>query len=68
MKRICPICGESYNEPPALSRIDNHTEICSSCGIRQSIEPLLKAGVMDESEVEEIVAKNKELYRTVNGT
>lgn len=61
----CPICGEAYAEPPAISRIDNKTEICSSCGIRQSLAPLLDAGVMEESDVEEIVQKNKDMYRTV---
>ena len=27
--RICPLCGKTYYEPPALSRTDNKTLICS---------------------------------------
>ena len=60
--RTCPICGEQYTEPPAISRIDNHTEICSSCGIRQVV-----AGLIPESDIEELIQKNKEMYRK-NGT
>ena len=58
--KICPICGEEYAEPPALSRIDNKTEICSSCGIRQAVENILPA-----DDVEEIVKKNKEMYKSI---
>ena len=35
--RICPICGKTYYEPPALSRIDNETLICSDCSVRQAL-------------------------------
>ena len=32
--RICPLCGKTYYEPPALSRTDNKSEICTdSLGI-----------------------------------
>ena len=63
MTNICPICGEPYTEPPAISRLDNTTLICSSCSIREAVGGLLKP-----EDVEEIVAKNKELYRSINGT
>lgn len=63
MTNICPLCGEAYSEPPAISRLDNTTLICSSCGIREAV-----GGLMKPEAVEEIVAKNKEPYRTVNGT
>lgn len=60
---ICPLCGQTYSEPSAISRTDNKTPICSSCGIREAV-----GGLLQPEAVEEIVAKNKELYRTVNGT
>ena len=63
MTNICHICGEAYSEPSAISRADNKTPICSSCGIREAV-----GGILKPEAVEEIVAKNKELYRTVNGT
>ena len=59
--KICPICGESYSEPPALSRIDNQTEICSSCGIRQAVGALIP-----NTTVEELIAMNKEMYKMNN--
>ena len=43
--RICPLCGKTYGEPPALSRTDNETLICPDCGTRQALESI---GVSDE--------------------
>ena len=56
--RKCPICGRVYNEPPALSRADNKTEICSECGL---IEALDAAGMekADQEKVLGIVQKQK---------
>lgn len=51
--KTCPICGQSYSEPSAVSRADNTTLICSSCGIREAV-----AGLLKPKKVEEIVAKN----------
>lgn len=50
---ICPRCKASYIPnnltpnayPGALSRLDNKTEICSSCGVEESIEDYLKGEV-----------------------
>lgn len=39
-KRICPICGQSYYEPPALSREDGKTQICPDCGTREALQSL----------------------------
>lgn len=36
--RHCPRCGRDYTEYPALSRLDNATEICSQCGIEEAME------------------------------
>lgn len=38
--RICPACGQEYEGHPALSRADNHTEICPECGIREALESI----------------------------
>lgn len=38
--RICPICGMSYGERPAISRTDNETPICPDCGTRQALESI----------------------------
>ena len=38
--KTCPKCGREYMCPPALSRVDNETEICPVCGVAEAIEPL----------------------------
>lgn len=35
--RVCPLCGQRYAEPPALSRKDNTTEICPGCGMLEAL-------------------------------
>jgi gamma-glutamylcyclotransferase (GGCT)/AIG2-like uncharacterized protein YtfP/predicted RNA-binding Zn-ribbon protein involved in translation (DUF1610 family) len=40
----CPRCGARYVEPPALSRLDNETEICPPCG---TDEALVDHGAVD---------------------
>lgn len=41
-KSICPICGKWYAEPPALSRVDNATEICPDCGMMEALAAIPK--------------------------
>ena len=55
--RICPMCGKSYREHPALSRLDNTTEICPDCGVR---EALASIGGIESDEAERILAIVKE--------
>ena len=50
--RVCPLCGKTYAEPPALSRTDNETLICPDCGTRQALESIGIVGL----EAERIVA------------
>ena len=45
--RQCPICGATYTETPALSRLDNETLICPDCGTRQALESI---GVSQEEQ------------------
>ena len=48
-ERTCPICGKTYTEHPALSRTDNVTEICPSCGLREALNA---AGMPEEMQAE----------------
>ena len=57
--RVCPLCGQTYGEAPALSRTDNETLICSDCGTRQALESI---GVSAE-EQEKILAIIHRAYR-----
>ena len=34
----CPRCGKNYDGYPALSRIDNATNICPPCGTAEALE------------------------------
>lgn len=36
--RVCPVCKRKYDEHPALSRKDDHTEICPDCGMAKALE------------------------------
>lgn len=40
--RICPRCGRTYTEPPALSRVDNETDICPECGMMEALAAIPK--------------------------
>ncbi|MCD7810309.1 MAG: hypothetical protein LUG91_00405 [Ruminococcus sp.] len=37
---VCPKCGKSYHDYPAISRVDYVTPICPDCGILESLESL----------------------------
>ena len=38
--RICPICGQTFHETPALSRADGKTQICPDCGTREALQSM----------------------------
>ena len=38
--KICPKCGKNYKAPSAISRVDNKTPICPTCGTREALEGL----------------------------
>lgn len=38
--KVCPKCGKTYKEHPAISRVDNQTPICPTCGTREALESL----------------------------
>lgn len=35
--KVCPKCKETYLGYPAISRVDNETEICQECGQREAL-------------------------------
>ncbi len=37
--KICPKCGCTYTERPAISRVDN-IQICPDCGTREALETI----------------------------
>lgn len=41
--KVCPKCGKTYRDAPALSRRDNKTLICPECGTREALEDMMKA-------------------------
>ena len=57
--RMCPLCGKTYGEAPALSRTDNETLICPDCGTRQALESI---GI-DAEERERILSIIHQSYR-----
>jgi len=40
----CPRCKQDYTEYPALSRLDNKTNICSRCGTEEALYNLAHRG------------------------
>ena len=56
--RKCPACGSVYQDHPAISRRDNHTEICPQCGLREALEDF---GMPDEK-ANEILQKIMKSY------
>ena len=56
---LCPICGATYHERPAVSRTDGETPICPDCGIRQALDSI---GI-EPDEQEKILAKIHESAR-----
>jgi len=40
----CPRCKKDYKEYPALSRVDNKTNICSKCGTEEAIFNFVNRG------------------------
>lgn len=58
--RQCPICGRGYSGHPALSRVDNKTEICPECGTRQALESI---GVVDNGEQNHILSLQRRTRR-----
>ena len=54
--KICPLCDRAILGYPALSRIDNRTEICQNCGMIESLQVLKK---YEEHKCKEIIKSSK---------
>ena len=42
--KVCPKCKRRYSGYPAISREDNKTNICPSCGQREALEKWAESG------------------------
>ena len=62
MAKICPKCGKTYTERPAISRIDA-SEICPECGALEALE----AVGYSEEEKEEGIKLVRESLEKVKG-
>ena len=38
--KVCPLCGRTNTEAPALSRKNNAMLICPDCGTREALEAI----------------------------
>lgn len=52
-KNICPVCGQEYGAPPAISRKDGKTAICPECG---ALEAMQAAG-FDNETIQEVLQR-----------
>lgn len=53
----CPKCGAEYSAPPALSRMDNKTEICPLCGTKEALDAM---GLPEGSSIREAILEMEE--------
>ncbi len=49
-QKVCPKCGKKYTERPAISREDNHTEICPLCGTREALDSM-GIGLLEQEQI-----------------
>ena len=45
---VCPMCDIEYSQPPAISRFDNYTEICPTCGMKEALINFIKINKIQE--------------------
>lgn len=61
--RKCPKCKKSYNGYPALSRADNHTQICPLCGRTEAFAQLKGIVIRPDALSEEEAKIRKEVIK-----
>ena len=42
---ICPICNTDYSEHSAISRINNFTETCPDCGMKEALVEFINSKI-----------------------
>lgn len=52
MNKICPKCGKEYSGYPAISRVDNKTEICPDCGVAEAFDDYINHIIRKEKEAQ----------------
>ncbi len=56
---VCPRCKKKVNDHPAMSRRDNKTDICDSCGTAEAIFDLKMSYMKNIEEKAEAIKKEK---------
>ena len=60
---VCPLCGTTYHEPPALSRADGESLICPDCGIREALT-VIGVAPEEQEKILEIIHDHTRKYYT----
>ena len=47
-RKTCPKCGQAIEGFPAISRLDNETEICPECGLQEALDAFCKRRGADD--------------------
>ena len=56
---VCPRCGATYTDYPALSRKDNETLLCPDCGVREALESI-GVSIIEQNEILKIIHRHPE--------
>lgn len=59
--RRCPKCKREYTAEPAISRKDNKTEICPSCGLIEALEDFRGRLEKEKDEALKLARKTKRM-------
>ena len=54
--QICPKCGRTYTERSALSRVDNKTAICPTCGTMEALASVPSSVKFPIAEIQTVLA------------
>lgn len=61
--QICPKCGCTYSEWPALSRVDSKTAVCPTCGTMEALAAIPVSVEFPMAEARAVIAwMNEQMY------